>query len=95
MFKNNRTKYLLPGLLLPLLFSCSNIERDDSAKLAKSTVKNNNGYRCEKVASVGSHLKKKNCTTKAQREQAKREAEKFKDVLRNSRQNNTTPVDGR
>ncbi|MBE0369111.1 hypothetical protein [Pseudoalteromonas aurantia] len=63
---------ILPSLLIALLSGC----QTNDALVAK----NDDGYRCEQVKSIGSSIPQKRCSTRAERELIKADS---KESLRN------------
>lgn len=72
---------ILSSVALTACSSTDNKQASADAKLTESDFKKieklykKSGYKCELKATTGTRLKKKTCSTKAQREQAKLDAE--------------------
>ncbi|MFT5758763.1 MAG: hypothetical protein ACI9LM_003511 [Alteromonadaceae bacterium] len=80
-------KILLSAFIL-VLASCSSSkvsENTEEYKKLEEIAKKDHGYLCEKKASTGSRIGKKKCSSSAQREARKDDAER---ALRNSNNSN-------
>ncbi|MBO2618428.1 hypothetical protein [Shewanella algae] len=68
-------KGCIPAVVMVLcLGACSST---NETQQAQADVERNDGYRCEKVTVTGSRMPIRRCTTQAQREQERQEAEEM------------------
>jgi len=80
-------KLIVASAVILFLSACANTQQ---AKEGASQASNNSGYRCKKAIKVGSHITSKRCTTKAQRDREKKDAQE----TMNSVQRGGTRSDG-
>ena len=80
-------KLILVSAAILFLSACASTQQ---AKKGASLASSDSGYRCKKHIKVGSHITRKRCTTKAQRDREKKESQE----TMNSIQRGGTRSDG-